>query len=184
MYPSVLLLRDSTLLLSASLYPSFCPFFYFCLVPPKLLQGHHLFLVSSCILPYFLNYAILPCSSSPFCCYAPYSTIRYQVSITAANLFFVVFGTNNCRFNSIMSLLVLSGCIPSSALNTVVLVVQENHGIFSSCCPLYLASNCFTNFEFLSHASPATDLRTSRSLPILLQRLFCEHPFPYFSCIY
>ena len=47
------------------------------LVPRKLLHGQCLCLVSSYILPYFLDYATPPYSSSPFCYFLPYPPINY-----------------------------------------------------------------------------------------------------------
>ena len=52
-------------------------FFYFCLAPRKLLYRQYLFLASSHILPYILDYAIPPYSSSPFCYFLSYSPIGY-----------------------------------------------------------------------------------------------------------
>ena len=74
----------------------------------------------------------------------------------AGNLFFGMFRTSTsyCHFNFLMSLFVLSGCIPSSALDTVLLVAR-GHLKFFLTADICTASNCFTSFAFPSHASPA-----------------------------
>ena len=58
-------------------FPFFYSFFYFCLVPAKLLCRQYLFLVSPYILPYFLDYVIQSYSSSPFRYFLQYSNINY-----------------------------------------------------------------------------------------------------------
>ena len=69
--------------------------FYFCLVPPKLLCAHDLFLVSYYALPYFLDYAIPPYSSSPFCYFFLYSPISYgwQPLFLACSLLYIANST-------------------------------------------------------------------------------------------
>ena len=47
----------------------------------------------------------------------------------ACNLFSGILFTLSCHFNFLTSLFVLSGYIPSSALNTVLLVVLEHPSI-------------------------------------------------------
>ena len=74
--------------------------------------------------------------------------------MTAGNLFSAIFLTSCCHFNFLASLSVLRGYIPSSALNTVLLVVLEHHSIFLAAI-ICTVSNCFTNFAFPSHSSPA-----------------------------
>ena len=64
-------------------------------------------------LPCLLCYAIPPYSSSPFCYFLQYS---YSMSTMAGNLFFGMFVTLFCHFNSLTSLFVSSGYIPSSAI--------------------------------------------------------------------
>ena len=79
----------------ALVFPSFCPFFCCCLVPPKLLYGQHLFLVSSNTLPYFLDYASPPYSSSPFSLLSliqPYQ-LELATSFLACSLLYVVIST-------------------------------------------------------------------------------------------
>ena len=66
---------DSTLFLSAIAFPFFLPFTSTSAL--YLPGGHHLFLVPPYILPYFLNLAIPPYSSSPFGYSLPYSSINY-----------------------------------------------------------------------------------------------------------
>ena len=56
----------STFFCYASLSFFFYLLFYFFLVPPKLLHGHYVFLVSSCFLPYVIDYVIPPYFSLPF----------------------------------------------------------------------------------------------------------------------
>ena len=46
-------------------------------VSPKRLYGWYFFSVSSYILPYFLDYAIPPYSTSPFCYFLPYGSTSY-----------------------------------------------------------------------------------------------------------
>ena len=70
----------------------------------------------------------------------------------AGSLFAGIFFTLFCHFNFLTSLFVLSGYIPSSALNTVILVVLEHPSIF-------LAAVVRT---------VSVVLRTLRSLPVLL----------------
>ena len=41
-------------------FPSFYPFFDCCVVAPKLLHEHYVFMVSSYFLPYFLDHVIPP----------------------------------------------------------------------------------------------------------------------------
>ena len=93
---------------------------YFCLEPLKLPGGHHLFLVSPYIMSNFLNYAIPPYSSSLFCCFLP------APSTMAGILFSGLFLTLYYHFDFLIYIFVLSGCIPSSALNTALLVVLEH----------------------------------------------------------
>ena len=90
--------------------------FHFCLVPPKRIYGQHFFLGSSYILPYFsvsLSRVILARYLVTFS--------HTALSAMAGNLFSSIFLALHCHFNFLMSLLVSSGCIPSSSLNTVVL---------------------------------------------------------------
>ena len=79
------------------------------------------------ILAYFLNYAIPPFSSSPLPCVTFSHT---ALSTMDGNLFFGMFLALYCHFNFLMSLFVFSGYIPSSALNTVLLVVLDPLGSF------------------------------------------------------
>ena len=58
-----------------------------------------------------------------------------------------------------MSVLVLSGCIPRSTLNTVLLIVLEDRSIFSVAVFCTAVSNCFTNSAFPSHTSETRDGR-------------------------
>ena len=46
--------------------PYLYPFFYFCLALTEFLYGQYIFLFSSYVLPYFPDYAMQPCSRSPF----------------------------------------------------------------------------------------------------------------------
>ena len=74
----------------------------------------------------------------------------------AGKLFSDIFLTLYCRFNFLTSLFVVTGYIPSSALNTVLLVVFEHPSIFLAAV---ICTVCFQVFY---------ELRV---------------PFPYFSCI-
>ena len=78
------------------------PFFHLYLTPPKLPRGHHLFLVSSYNLPYFLNYAIPPYSSSPSCYFLPYSSINdgLETSFWACSLLYAAISTFSCLYLS------------------------------------------------------------------------------------
>ena len=111
--------------------PCFYPFFEGCLVPSKLLYGQHSVLVSSRTLPYLLDYAIPPYSSSPFA--------TFPLSAMAGSLLFGMFLTLYCHFNFLPYLFVLSGYISTSALNFVFLVVLEHatNTNFCSCCHLH-----------------------------------------------
>ena len=53
-----------------------------------------------------------------------------------------------CHFNFLTSLFALSGCIPSYALGTVLLVTLE-HPIFFWAAVICTVSSCFTNFVSL-----------------------------------
>ena len=68
------------------------------------------------------------------------------------NLFSGIFFTFYCHFNLLASLFVLSGYIPSSALNTVILVVFEHPSTFLAAV-IYTVSSCSTNFAFPSHTT-------------------------------
>ena len=70
-------------------FPFFVCSFHFCLVPPKLVCGHHLFLVSSYILLHFLDCTIPPYFSAPFSSLSPIQL--YQLPLEA--LFFGTFHT-------------------------------------------------------------------------------------------
>ena len=73
----------------------------------------------------------------------------------AGNLFFSgILSTLYCRFNFLACLFVLCGYIPSSALDTVLLVVLE-HPSMCLAAVTCTVSSCFTNFAFPSHSSPA-----------------------------
>ena len=110
----------------ALVYRLFYPFFFFCLAPLKLLYGQYLFLVSSYILPYFLDYAIPPYSSSPFRCFLPYSPISYSWQ----PFFLGIFLTLWCHFNFLTPLIMLRGYISNFALNTVLFVVLQHPSTF------------------------------------------------------
>ena len=60
-----------------------------------------------------------------------------------------------CHFRFLVSLFVLSGYVPSFALNTVSLVVLEHLGILLAAVICTAVSNYFTNFASPSHISPA-----------------------------
>ena len=76
------------------------------------------------------------------------------LSTMAGNFFFGTFLTLQCYFNFLVTLFVLSGYTPSSALNTVLLVILEHLVIFVAAV-ICTVSACFTNFAFPSHTSPA-----------------------------
>ena len=60
------------------------------------------------------------------------------------NLFSGIFFTLYCHFNFLTSLVVSSGYIPSSARNTVLLVVLEHPGNFLA-AGVCTVSRCFTD---------------------------------------
>ena len=95
----------------------------------------NLFLVSSYIPPYFLDHATQPCSSSPFCYFLPYSPISYGWQPLFWQVPYFI-------------------AIPSSGLDTVLLVVLEHPSIFLAAV-ICAVSSCFTNFAFPSYTSPA-----------------------------
>ena len=76
------------------------------------------------------------------------------LSTMAGNIFSGIFFTlyYHCSFPA--SLFVLSGYNPSSALDTVIPVVLEHPSIFLAAV-VCTVSNCFTNFTFPFHTSPA-----------------------------
>ena len=134
---------DFILFLSTSI--SLISIYY--LIPPKLICGHNLFLASSFILPCFLNYATPPCSSSPVGYFLPCRSISYgwqPLFRHVARFLLQLF---------LLSLLVSSGYIPSSASNDTVLLVVLDHLIFFSAAVICTVSNCFTNSAFSSHTS-------------------------------
>ena len=107
-------------------------------------------MVSSCVLPYLFNYSTL----SHLVPARPFATFSRTTSSTmAGNLFFGMFLSLCCRFNFLISLFVLNGYLPSSALSAVVLVVLEHHRSFLACV-VCTVSNCFTSFAFPSHHTP------------------------------
>ena len=74
------------------------------------------------------------------------------------------------------SLFVLSGYMPSSTLNTVLLVALEHPSIFLAAL-ICTVSSCFTNFAFPFYTSPAytnfgTIILTTMHILILVSR--CE----------
>ena len=119
---------DFTLLSQRWSSPYFFYFFYCCLVPPKLLPEHHVFLASSYILPYFLNYAILPYFGWPFCYFLPIQLYRLWLatSCLACSLRSIAI--------SIFSSLHLSrvGTFPVLLFNTVLQIVLEPASIFKT----------------------------------------------------
>ena len=124
-----------------------------CLVPPKLIyeQLLYLFLVSSYILPSFLDYAIPPYSSSLFCYFLSYiqpCQLWLATSFLAYSLLYIAI------FPFSRLYLFLRGYIPIPALSTVLLVVLEHPGTFLAAV-VCTVSSCLTNFAFPSHSSPA-----------------------------
>ena len=83
---------------------------------PTLLYGLYL-LVSSCILPYFVDYASPPYSSSPFRCFLPWRP--YQLWLAASFLGMLLTLVLCIPISTFLRLYLLSGYNPSSALNTV-----------------------------------------------------------------
>ena len=79
------------------------------------------------------------------------------LSTIAGNIVFGIFFILYCHFIFLMSLIVLGGYIPSSALNTVFLVVVEHPSIFLAAA-ICTVSSCCANFAFPSHTSPAYSL--------------------------
>ena len=92
------------------------------------------------------NYAIPHFSSSPFRYFLPYSSINYYCWQPLFGLFLTLY----CHFNFLVYLFVLSGCITSSVLNTVLLVVPMHLRICLAAA-ICTVSNCFTSFAFPSH---------------------------------
>ena len=84
----------------------------------------------------------------------------------AGNLFSGKFFTLYCPFNFPTPLFVLSGCIPSSSLNTVLLVVLEHRSIFLAAVICIVFSSWFTNFAFPSHTSAYSNFGTITFLRI------------------
>ena len=68
------------------------------------------------------------------------------------NLIFGMFLALNCHSHLLTYLSVVSGYNPSSALNTVLLVVRQHPSTFSAAV-IRTVSSCFTNFAFPSHPS-------------------------------
>ena len=125
--------------------------FYICLVPAKLrYRQYQVPLLGSPLHPsIFLDYVIPSYSSSPYCHFLSYSIIN-----NGCHLFSGVFFTLYFHFNFLTSLFVLSGYIPSSAPNTVLLVILEHPSIFLAAV-ICTVSSCFTNFACPSYTSPA-----------------------------
>ena len=130
-------------------FPFFLSFSYFCLVPPKLLYGRHLFMASSYILPYLLDHAIPPYSSS-LCSYFSHAALPTMADSFSCGMFL----TLDYQSNFLMSLFCL-GWIPSQFCSSYILgflVVLERSSIF----------------ELVSSVMFLTVSRISRSLPMLL----------------
>lgn len=125
--------------------------FYACLVPSKLLYGQRLFLVSSYLFPYFLDYFTPSYSSSPSCCSLPYSLINYgwQPLSWHVPYFILPFELSHVS-------IFLSGYIPGSALSAVLHVVFEHPSTF---------------FLLQSFVLFPAVLQVSRFLPILLMHI-------------
>ena len=108
-----------------------------------------------CARIYFPDYIISTCSRvSSFCCFLPYSLISYEclaTSFLAYSLLYVAVPT----LLRPLIIFVFSGCIPSFALHTVLLIVLEHPGIFFAAVICTFFSSCFTRFAFPSHMSPA-----------------------------
>ena len=98
----------------------------------------------------FLDYVIPSYPSSTFCCFLPYSPISYgwRLLFLAYSSLYIAISTFS-RFY-----LFSSGYIPTSSLNTVLLVVLEHPSIFLAAviCTVF---QLFSNFAFPSHTSPA-----------------------------
>ena len=86
----------------------------------------------------------------------PFVTYTHTVLLAiAGNLFFGMLLKYILPFQNFShSYLFLSGCIPSPALNTLLLVVLEHPSTFSAAV-IRTVSTCLTDFAFSSHASPA-----------------------------
>ena len=92
----------------------------------------------------------------PACPFVAFS--QTALSAMAGNLSFGMLLGWYCRFNFLTALFVWSGCDPSSAFNsTVLLVVREHPSIFSAAV-ICAVSSCFADFAFPSHTSLARSL--------------------------
>ena len=133
--------------LLALAFPLFLPFLFFSILYPPKFYGQEV-LVSSYILPYFLDYAI-----------PSYVTLsQTALSAMAGNLVFRMFPTLYCKYNFLTSHLFQVGTFPSSALDAVSLVVRAHPTavVFLSLLLSVLHFQLLLgNFATPSHACPA-----------------------------